>query len=101
VNNSADAPIRLAGRTLARKRHVCTFFNSREEQNKVLMPFLKEGIDRGEKILRIMDPSLRDEFLSAYRAGGLDVQGAEQTANLKFGIGTTHISTMAALIARA
>jgi len=83
MNNSADAPIRLAGRTLTQKRHVCAFFNSREEQNKVLMPFLKEGIERGEKILRIMDPHLRDEYLSAYRAGGIDVQAAEQNGQLE------------------
>ena len=82
MNNAADAPVRLAGRTLTEKRHVCAFFNSREEQNKVLMPFLKEGLDRGEKILRIMDPHLRDEYLSAYTAGGMDVQAAEQNGQL-------------------
>lgn len=83
MNNVADAPVRLAGRTLAEKRHVCAFFNSREEQNKILMPFLKEGIDRGEKILRIMDRRLRDEYLSAYTAGGIDVQAAEQNGQLE------------------
>lgn len=83
MNNAADAPVRLAGRTLAQKRHVCAFFNSREEQNKVLMPFLKEGIDRGEKVLRIMDPHLRDEYLSAYSAGGIDVRAAEQNGQLE------------------
>jgi hypothetical protein len=83
MNNAAGAPVRLAGRTLNHKRHVCAFFNSREEQNKVIIPFLKEGIDRGEKILRIMDPRLRDEYLSAYGAGGIDVQGAEQNGQLE------------------
>jgi hypothetical protein len=83
MNNAAEAPVRLAGRTLAQKRHVCAFFNSREEQNKLLMPFFKEGIDRGEKILRIMDPRLRDEYLSAYSAGGIDVQTAEQNGQLE------------------
>jgi hypothetical protein len=80
---SNAAPVRLAGRTLSEKRHVCAFFNSREEQNKVLMPFLKEGIDRGEKILRIMDARLRDEYLAAYEAGGIDVQAAEQNGQLE------------------
>ena len=82
MNNTAEAPVRLAGRTLAEKRHVCAFFNSREEQNKILMPFLKEGLDRGEKILRIMDPDLRDEYLSAYSAGGIDVTAAEENGQL-------------------
>lgn len=83
MHSSAEAPVRLAGRTLAQKRHVCAFFNSREEQNKVLMPFFKEGLDRGEKILRIMDPNLRDEYLSAYRAGGIDTEKAEQNGQLE------------------
>jgi hypothetical protein len=83
MNHAADAPIRLAGRTLTQKRHVCAFFNSREEQNRLLMPFFKEGIDRGEKILRIMDPRLRDEYLAAYSAGGIDVQKAEQNGQLE------------------
>lgn len=83
MNNSADAPVRLAGRTLMQKRHVCAFFNSREEQNKVVIPFLKEGLDRGEKVLRIMDPRLRDEYVSAYTAAGIDVEEAEQSGQLE------------------
>lgn len=80
---TTHAPIRLAGRTLAAKRHVCAFFNSREEQNRVLLPFLKEGIDRGEKVLRIMDPRHRDEYLAAYNAGGIDVEAAEKTGQFE------------------
>lgn len=83
MNTSADAPIRLAGRTLTHKRHVCAFFNSREEQNKVLIPFLKEGIDRGEKVLRIMDPRHRDEYVSAYSAGGIDVESTEKNGQFE------------------
>jgi hypothetical protein len=83
MNNAAEAPVRLAGRTLAEKRHICAFFNSREEQNKILMPFFKEGLDRGEKILRILDPRLRDEYLSEYSAGGIDVPAAEENGQLE------------------
>ena len=83
MNNAAAAPIRLAGRTLKETRHVCAFFNSREEQNRVLMPFLKEGFDRGEKIFRIMDPRLKDDYLAAYRAGGIDVESGRQNGQLE------------------
>lgn len=47
------------------------------------MPFLKEGLDRGEKILRIMDPLHRDEYLSAYNACGVDTDAAEKTGQLE------------------
>jgi hypothetical protein len=43
------------------------FFNSRDEQNKVLMPFFKEGMDRGEKIFHIVDGRLREDHLRACR----------------------------------
>jgi DcmR-like sensory protein len=83
MNNATEAPVRLAGRTLKHARHVCAFFNSREEQNRVLMPFLKEGVDRGEKVLRIMDVHLHDDYLSAYREGGIDVEAAGQNGQLE------------------
>jgi len=71
-----EDPIHLAGRTLKRTRHVCAFFNSRDEQNKVLMPFFKEGMDRGEKIFHIVDARLREDHLRACRAAGLGVDEA-------------------------
>jgi MEDS: MEthanogen/methylotroph, DcmR Sensory domain len=83
MSNGPEAPVRLAGRTLKQTRHVCAFFNSREEQNRVLMPFLKEGVERGEKVLRIMDVRLHDDYVSSYRAGGIDVDSAEQNGQLE------------------
>jgi hypothetical protein len=69
---SSELPIRLAGRTLKESRHICAFFNSREEQNKILMPFFKEGYDRGEKIFHIVDSRLHDEHMCACRDCGID-----------------------------
>jgi hypothetical protein len=62
VNGSRDL-IRLAGRTLDRSRHVCAFFHGREEEYRVLLPFIKEGIDRGERAFHVVDPSLRSDHL--------------------------------------
>ena len=83
MNTASEAPIRLAGRTLKKNRHICAFFNSREEQNKVLMPFFKDGMDRGEKVFHIIDARLRDAHLSACRAGGIDVGAAERSGQLE------------------
>jgi hypothetical protein len=83
VRNEPEAPVRLAGRTLKQTRHVCAFFNSREEQNRVLMPFFKEGFDRGEKIFHIVDSRLRDEHLGTCRAAGIDVEGAQESGQLE------------------
>jgi hypothetical protein len=76
-------PVRLAGRTLRNTRHVCAFFHSKEEQNRVLMPFFKEGFDRGEKLFHIVDRRERDDHLQCCRAAGIDVEEAQGTGQLE------------------
>ena len=36
--------VRLAGSVLDRSRHVCAFFHRKEEEYRVLLPFIKEGL---------------------------------------------------------
>jgi hypothetical protein len=56
--------VRLAGAVIDRKRHVCAFFNSKEEAYRVLMPFIKEGFDQHRQI------ALIDRLLNSHRASG-------------------------------
>ena len=58
--NENEKPIRFASATLGAKRHVCAFFNSPDEEYRVLLPFIKEGFERGEKAFHIVNPALRD-----------------------------------------
>ena len=81
--STTDAPIRLAGRTLKETRHVCAFFNSRDEQDEVLMPFFKEGMDRGEKLFHIVDARNHDEHVAACRRHGMDVESATASGQLE------------------
>jgi hypothetical protein len=83
MNSASEAPIRLAGRTLKETRHICAFFHSREEQNKILMPFFKEGLDRGEKLFHIVDARHHDEHVGACRDCGIDVEAAEASGQLE------------------
>jgi hypothetical protein len=80
---SASPPVRLAGRTLKDSRHICAFFRSAEEQNEVLMPFFKEGYDRGEKLFHIVDSKRRGEHMQACSACGIDVDAAQQRGQLE------------------
>ena len=79
----ASQPVRLAGRTLKNSRHICAFFHSKEEQNRVLMPFFKEGFDRGEKLFHIVDKRDRDDHLQCCRAAGIEVDEAILTGQLE------------------
>ena len=80
---STTAPVRLAGRTLKETRHICAFFHSKEERNRVLMPFFKEGYERGEKIFHVVDGRHRDEHLCACGEGGIDVAASLTSGQLQ------------------
>src|SRR6266478_2358962 len=56
--------------------HVCAFFNSRDQEYRVLLPFIKEGFNRGEKAFHIIDPPLHEDHLHRLRAEGIDVESA-------------------------
>jgi MEDS: MEthanogen/methylotroph, DcmR Sensory domain len=75
--------LRLAGAPLDRYRHVCAFFHSRDEENHVLLPFVKEGIELGQKVFEIVDPELRQEHVRGLAAAGLDVDAAERRKQLE------------------
>ncbi len=77
------APVRLAGRTISQTNHVCAFFNSREEQNKVLMPFFKDGYDQGEKLFHVVDSRLHEQHRCACQQGGIDTDAAETSGQLE------------------
>src|ERR1700749_2001771 len=55
---------RFTGATSGQDRHICAFFNSIDEQHRVLRPFIKDGLERGEKAYHYVDPELWEEHLS-------------------------------------
>jgi hypothetical protein len=57
--------------------HVCGFFHSEDEQYSVLMPFIKEGLDNGERAWHVIDPARRDEHVRRLGEAGIDVGAAE------------------------
>jgi hypothetical protein len=79
-NNGA---IHLAGTTLDRYRHVCAFFHSHDEAYKVLLPFIKEGIERHEKAFHIVDPALRHDHVHRLEEAGIEVTACESSGQLE------------------
>ena len=61
--------VRLAGSVLSRSCHVCAFFHSKEEEYQVLMPFIKEGIERGDHAFHVVDAKTSNSPPAAARAG--------------------------------
>ena len=62
--------------------HICAFFHSLDEEYQVLLPFIKEGFNRGERIFYIVDPALRAHHLARLSAAGIDVVGAQASGQL-------------------
>ena len=72
MNAPRAAPINFAGAQLDRHRHVCAFFDDAEEEAGVLLPFVREGFERGEKGFHIIDPDHRESYLARMREAGIE-----------------------------
>jgi hypothetical protein len=77
------APIPFAGSDLAETRHVCAFFNSEEEEYRVLLPFIKDGFACGHKAVHVVNPGQRSEHLARLTAAGIDAAAAESAGQLE------------------
>src|ERR1700756_5286196 len=75
--------VRLAGKALDRSRHVCAFFNSKEEEYRVLLPFIKEGFEQDDKAFHIVEEGHRPEHRRRLEQAGINVAGAEQKGQLE------------------
>ena len=78
LSSEASQPIRFAGSVLGVQRHVCAFFHGPDEEYGALLPFIKEGFERGEKAFHIVDPELRAQHRARLASAGIDVETAEQ-----------------------
>jgi hypothetical protein len=79
VNHSVE----FAGGNLGGHRHICAFFNSADEEHRVLRSFFKDGFDRGDKAFHLVDPELREEHLRRLAEAGINVQKAMVTGQLE------------------
>ena len=76
-------PVRLAGSVLSRSQHVCAFFHSKEEEYRVLMPFVKDGFAAGDRAFHVIDPKRQTEHRERLKLEGIDVTDAEASGQLE------------------
>jgi hypothetical protein len=74
-----NQPIRFAGSDLGAQRHICAFFHSAEEEYRVVLPFIQDGFESGQKAFHVVDPELRDEHRQRLASAGIDVAAAERS----------------------
>jgi hypothetical protein len=64
------------------RSHGCAFFHGREDEYKILMPFIKEGLDAGDRAVQIIGADHRAELIRRLTETGVDALAAEQRGQL-------------------
>jgi hypothetical protein len=75
--------VNLAGSALTHSCHACAFFHTKEEEYRVLMPFIMEGFERGDRAFHIVDPEHRATHLQRLAHEGVDIHAAEAAGQLE------------------
>jgi len=75
--------VHLAGNTLRHCCHACAFFRDREEEYSVLLPFAREGYERGERLFQIVDAHHRPERLRRLADAGMASQEADPAGQVE------------------
>jgi len=81
--NRARTPIPFAGSHFSDYRHVCAFFNSDEEEYRVLLPFIKDGLHSGERAVHVVNPEQREEHLRRLVSEGVDTSATLKSGQLE------------------
>jgi hypothetical protein len=77
------APISLGGSQLDEVRHVCAFFHSDDEEYRVLLPFIKDGFECGDKAVHIVNPAQQHDHLRRLAGIGIDTAAAQQSGQFE------------------
>lgn len=84
----SQQPISLAGSQLGVVRHVCAFFANDDEEYRVLLPFIREGLSYGDKSVHVINPDARQDHLQRLAGAGIDSAAPEQSGQLQIRINT-------------
>src|SRR5262245_11125578 len=83
VPTESSRPIRLGGSVLGPRRHICAFFNSHDDEYRTLLPFIKEGLECGEKAVHTVDPERHHDHVDRLARAGIDVVAARETGQFE------------------
>ncbi|ELZ05875.1 MEDS domain-containing protein, partial [Natrialba asiatica] len=62
--------------------HFALIYEDRDDQFAAAIPFIEQGLERGERCLYVADDNARDDVLRAMRAYGIDVDAALESGAL-------------------
>ena len=81
--NANSRTIQIGQSEFACPCHACAFFNSRDEEYELLLPFSKSGAEAGERLFQVVDKAHLEERRKRLAEAGIDVPGAESKGQLE------------------
>ena len=82
MDTARSTPLLTALEQLSPPGHLCSIYEGPEEHFAVAVPFIRIGLDRGEKCIYIADDGTEAIVRDALSAGGIDVDRAVATRSL-------------------
>src|ERR1700682_6339867 len=82
MNTTHHTPLLTALEQVAPHDHLCSIYESSKEHLAVAIPFIRIGLDRGEKCIYIADDGTEAVVRDAMHAEGIDVERAVATDSL-------------------
>jgi len=76
IPETQSIPLITALEHIGSHDHLCSIYDSQEEHFAVAIPFIRIGLDRGEKCVYIADEGTEDNVREAMHAQGIDVERA-------------------------
>lgn len=88
----ASDEVVICGQTIRGRKHICAFVDSREEQFDILLPFLRQGFERSDYIISIMDEANAADYRCRCEAEGIDLLSHEASGKAPvFRFGNTYL----------
>ena len=75
--------VKLARLTLDCSCHACAFFHNRDEEYEVLGPFVRDGLEAGDRAFQIADNKHRAERFRRLGENSIDADAAETSGQLE------------------
>ena len=82
VSDTVGKGLTKAIERLGVHNHLCLIYETREEQFAAVVPFMKIGLERGEKCVYIVDDNTAEAVISEMKRSGIDVQAMIQSGKL-------------------
>lgn len=76
-------PIPLCGTLLREHRHICALFSSREDEYRTTLPFIQDGLARGERAYHLIGADRQDDHVRRLNAAGTDTAELQRSGQFE------------------